>query len=103
MTNELLTEIVKAIFTIIGILITAYVVPWLKQRVGEQRYDNFIDFVDRCVNAADQIYEPEQWLDKKAYVVGLVQDYAHKIGLGLDEAEIDAIIEGLVSVLRGDK
>lgn len=100
MTNELLTEIIKAIFTIIGVLIAAYVMPWLKEKIGEQKYNNFIDFVDRCVRAADQIYEPEQWLDKKVYVVGLVQDYAHKIGLCLDEAEIDAIIEGLVNILR---
>lgn len=100
MTPELTTKLIETILTLLGILITAYVVPWLKEKIGEQKYNNFIDFVDRCVRAADQIYEPEQWLDKKVYVVGLVQDYAHKIGLCLDEAEIDAIIEGLVNILR---
>lgn len=103
MTPELTNKLIEAILTLLGIIITAYVVPWLKQKVGEQKYNNFIDFVDKCVKAADQIYDSEQWLDKKVYVVGLVQSYAYKIGLGLDEAEIDAIIEGLVSVLRGDE
>lgn len=100
MNSEMITEIIKAVLTIVSILVTAYVVPWLKQKVGEQKYTNFVDFVNKCVRAADQIYEPEQWLDKKVYVVKLAHDYAQKLGISLDEAEIDAIIEALVNFLR---
>ena len=85
---------------LLGIIITAYVIPWIKEKIGEYKYNNFIDFVSKCVRAADQYYEPEQWASKKAYVVGLVQNYAIKIGINLDENDIDAVIEGLVNILR---
>lgn len=100
MTPELLTKLVEAMCTLLGILITAYVIPWLKSKVGEQKYVALVDFASKCVRAADQYYEPEQWSAKKAYVTDLVLNYATKIGIGLDKNDIDAVIEGLVNALR---
>lgn len=100
MNPELLQKLVEAIVTILCLLITAYVVPWLKQKIGDDKYNKFVDFVDKCVRAADQYYESDQWVEKKAYVVGIAQGYAEKLAIGLDENEIDAIIEGLVNALR---
>lgn len=100
MNSELLQKLIETIITLICLLITAYLVPWLKQKIGDDKYNKFVDFVGKCVRAADQIYDSEQWVDKKAYVVGLAQSYADKLAIGLDENEIDAIIEGLVNALR---
>lgn len=55
------------------------------------------------MRAAEQIYEPDEWLQKKSYVRDLVSDQVINLGIGLDEAEIDAIIEGVVNYVKHNR
>lgn len=101
MSPEMITELTKAIFSVIAILITAYVVPWIKNKIGEDKYASVLEFAEIVVRSAEKIYTPDQWAQKKAYAVNIVEKKAKELGLDINEKEINAIIEGAVQAVKG--
>ncbi len=101
MSPELITKITEAIVTVVIILISAYVIPWLKNRVGEDKYNHIISFAETAVRSAEKIYTPEEWAQKKRYAVEIVQARAKEVGIKITLEEINAIIEGAVQAVKG--
>lgn len=100
MTPEQITKIVEALLTILGIIVSAYVIPWIKTKINAEKLEQLEVFCEQAVRAAEQLYTPEEWKLKKAYVLSLVNEQIEKLGLGLNEAEVDAIIEGIVNYVK---
>lgn len=101
MNPETITALTKAIISVALILITAYVIPWLKNNVGEDKYATIIEFAEILVRSAEKIYTQEEWAQKKAYAVNMLERKAKEMGLDLNEKEINAIIEGAVQAVKG--
>ena len=87
-----LTPIMKALVMLFFIIITYYLVPWLKNKVGVQNMDTFLDWVDIAVAAAEQIYDAADGDQKKAYVISFLE----KKGFKVDAEELDNAIEAAV-------
>ena len=62
-------ELLKAIISVAVILITGFVVPWLKAKLDESKFDKFQKIVNRAVLAAQQLYGDADGEDKKEYVL----------------------------------
>lgn len=103
MTPEMITKITECAITIILLIVSAYVIPFLKSKIGTDKMQLLKDFVEAAVRAAEQLYKPEEWKLKKDYVTHLVSEKANDLGIGLNEAEIDAIIEGIVNYVKHNK
>lgn len=101
MNPELITKLVEAIVTVVIVIISAYVIPWLKNKVGDDKYATIIEFAEIVVRSAEKIYTPEQWQEKKQYAVNLVIEKAKNIGIDLSVEEVNAIIEGAVQAVKG--
>ena len=101
MNPELITELTKAILSVVLILISAYVIPWLKNYVGQDKYETVLEFAEIVVRSAEKIYTPEEWARKKEYAVEMVALKAKELGLELTVEEINAIIEGAVQAVKG--
>jgi len=101
MNPELITKLVEAIVTVVIVIISAYVIPWLKNKLGEDKYATIIEFAEIVVRSAEKIYTPEQWQEKKQYAVNLVIEKAKNIGIDLSVEEVNAIIEGAVQAVKG--
>lgn len=101
MNPELITKLVEAIVTVVVVIISAYVIPWLKNKVGEDKYATIIEFAEIVVRSAEKIYTPEQWQEKKKYAVNLVIEKAKELGIELGVEEVNAIIEGAVQAVKG--
>lgn len=101
MNTELITKLVEAIVTVVIVLISAYVIPWLKGKIGEDKYNQIVAFAETCVRSAEKIYCQEQYLQKKEYVVEMVTKKAGEIGITLTPEVINAIVEGCVQAVKG--
>lgn len=82
----------KALVMLFFIIITYYLVPWLKNKVGAQNMDTFLAWVDIAVAAAEQIYDAADGDQKKAYVISFLE----KKGFKVDAEELDNAIEAAV-------
>ena len=103
MTPEMITKITESVLTIIVLIVSAYVIPWLKTKINDEKLNELEKFCEQAVRSAEQIYTSADWKLKKQYVLSLINEKAEKLGLGLNEAEIDAIIEGIVNYVKHDK
>ena len=101
MSPELITKLVEAIVTVILLLISAYVIPWLKNKIGEDKYATIVEFAEIVVRSAEKIYTQEEWAQKKRYAVEMVSAKVKELGIELTAEEINAIIEGAVQAVKG--
>lgn len=101
MNQEIIDLVVKLVIAVVSVLITGYFIPWIKSLVDSTKYNDLLTMVEMCVEAANQIYTPEEWEKKKSYVVELVCNYAadHKVNITM--SEINALIEGFVKAVKG--
>ena len=101
MNNQIFTQLVCGIITIIGALISAYLIPWLKVKVDTTKMADFISFVENVVRWANQTIPAEEWERKKEEVTQRVVSYVERhSGLELTDDDIDAIIEAVVNSVK---
>ena len=101
MNTELITKLVEAVVTVVIVLISAYVIPWLKGKIGDDKYALIVEFAEIVVRSAEKLYTPDEWAQKKRYAVEMVQKKAEEIGITITADEINAIIEGAVQAVKG--
>lgn len=94
-----ITQIILGIVTILLGIAEAYLIPWLKSKVGAQELAKIVDTIDIFVAAAEQIAERDgydgKW--KKQHVIELLE----KNGYTVDET-LDEFIEAAVIRLHND-
>ena len=88
-----LTPLVNALIMVLAVLITAYLIPWIKSQTTEKQREEIDAWVKIAVQAAEQLYKGAgKGEEKKAYVL----DYLNKKGFTIDAESIDKMIEAAV-------
>lgn len=94
-----ITQIILGLITIMIGLADAFLIPWLKAKVGSEKLAKIVDTIDIFVAAAEQIAARDgydgAW--KKAHVIALLE----KNGFTVDET-IDEYIEAAVIKLHNE-
>lgn len=89
-------SILELALVAIGLVITRFLVPYLKEKYTAEKVKNVYDIIVKAVQAAEKIYQEHgQGLLKKEYVV----DYIKKIGITLSEDDLNVLIESAVKTL----
>ena len=103
MNNELVSVIIKSIVAILSVVVTTVIVPYIKQRLGDDKYAELTNYVEWAVRSAEQIYTPEEWEQKKAYVMNYIIAKAAELKIELTENDINILVEGIVNLVKHDK
>ena len=93
-----ITELLKAVVELMAVLITLFVIPWLKRKVGNEKMTDFLRWVEIGVLSAEQMYQSFEGEEKKNYVVGLLKEKGFKF----TDAEVSAAIEGAVKTVHAE-
>ena len=92
-----ITPIIEAVAALIGVIITAVVIPYIKSKTTTQQQAQINAWVKIAVAAAEQIYKGSgRGEEKKEYVINWLEER----GFTLDEDELDALIESAVYELN---
>lgn len=86
------TALFQAIITLVSLLITSFLIPWLKQKLSAEKRAKLLDYVKIGVAAAEQIYGSKAGLKKKEYVVSFLLSK----GVVFDVDEVENMIESEV-------
>ncbi len=92
-----LTQIILAVIALLGGIITTFVIPFINKKLTAQQIENIRKVAKIAVYAAEQLFTPEQWAEKKKYA----QEYMKAQGYNIDTVQIDAAIEAEVLALHG--
>ena len=88
-----LTDVLRAIITLLVSIITVFVIPILKEKWGENKLQEISKWVAIAVQAAEQIFDgPGRGEQKKQYVI----DFLNSKGFSIDTDEINNLIESAV-------
>ncbi len=101
MSNEIFVKVCISVITILSALITTFVIPYIKSKISQQNLDKLIEYTKIAVRCAEQIYTPEQWKEKKQYVMDYLLDLVNnKLNINITENELDVIVEGIVNEIK---
>ena len=100
MNTELITKLVEAIVTVVIVLISAYVIPWLKGKMGEDKYKEIKYYAEYAVRCAEQLYSGEQGREKKAFAMSYLVSKAKEVGIEMSEEDISILIESTVNLIK---
>ncbi len=93
-----MTDIIVALIGLIGTIITAVLIPYIRSKTTKEKYDNIYTWVSIAVSAAEQIFKDVQKAGKlkKEYVLA----FLNQKGFNINEDELDAMIEAAVLELN---
>ena len=92
MNNIDYTELIQAIIALVSVLITTFLIPFLKKKLSAERLEELKKWVSIAVKAAEQLYGSKTGQQKKEYVVAFLLSK----GIVFDVDEVNALIESEV-------
>ena len=98
--ENVMYQIASLILTILGLVITYFVVPWLKTKLSNEKLTTIEMWVNIAVAAAEQMKSAGIIVcDKKLYVIQFLKGK----GVTITDQELDALIEAAVYELNKAK
>lgn len=91
-----LTHLILAIIGIMASVVSVYLIPLIKAKLGANKWDQFMKIVSVAVDAAEQLGLTDVVINKLEYAMQQVKLTMQKQGLTYDDATIRAAIESLV-------
>lgn len=92
MDNEIMNNVIYIVMSLAIVIVTRYLVPYLKARLSAVNQEELIQLIENLVQAAEQLFTAEKSGEqKKAYVV----DALAKDGVEITES-VNAMIESAV-------
>jgi hypothetical protein len=86
-----LTDLLKALIGLLATWITTRVIPWIKAKTTQRKYDFLMDAIGVGVQAAEGMYKSGEGAKKMAYVLA----YLNRKGFTVDETEIESMVYAL--------
>lgn len=97
MEGEVFVRIVLGVISILGVIMTYMIVPFLKSKTSKEQRETIMFWVSVAVSAAEQIFnERGMGEEKKKFVVGFLVEKGIKVSLD----ELDVLIESAVKELN---
>ena len=98
--DEKIFAIVLACIPIIGTIITLYVIPYLKNKIGAENLNNITFWVERAVLAAEALFDiPKSGEQKKAYVIDFINKMFNSKKTIITTDQIEVLLEASVKAL----
>lgn len=92
-----ITPVVQAVITLIAVIISAVVIPWIKSKVSVSQWKNLTVYAETFVKCAEMIFRGTALgKDKKKYVLRKLTELCEERGLEFSADEIEAAIEEAV-------
>ena len=99
MSNIDWSPLFNGLIALAGVILTAYIIPLLKQSLSSKQLENVRLAVNTSVRAAEMLFSTEQGEAKKKWVL----DYLASQNIVVDEEQLNALIEEAVYELNKDK
>ena len=90
--NDLTFNILKIIVSVSTVLISIYIIPLLKEKLNDSKYNRLLEMVEIAVRAAEQTIHSEGSI-KKDQVTQFVTQWMLEHGIAITQDQLDQLIE----------
>lgn len=98
--NEMIFEIMKLIVMIAVFIVTCYLIPWVRGKIGQDKLDEITKWVNVAVLMAQQVYFAKTGAERKAIVVDLLKNILIAKNISISDEQLDMLIEAAVKAMR---
>lgn len=99
--NEKLFEIVLMLIPILVAIITSFVIPFIKEKIGSEKLAKYEYWANLAVKAAEMMWaESGKGADKKQYVVDFLNNMFNKNKVVITEQQIEILVEAAVKQMK---
>lgn len=95
--HDILFTLLELVVMIAAALVSAYLIPFIRAKVGNERFEQITQWVIYAVQWAEQILPaPGAGPDRKAIVIDFIKNILKSKNLTLTDEEIEVLIEAAV-------
>ncbi|MCX4340968.1 MAG: phage holin [Lachnospiraceae bacterium] len=98
--NDFVMEILKVIVMLAVILVTRYLVPWIRAKIGAEQLEEVKTWVNAAVLMAQQVYDAKPGAERKAIVVDMIRKMLTKKNIDISAEQLDTLIEAAVKAMK---
>ena len=98
--NDIIFEIVKVVVMVAALVITRYLIPWLKEKIGADKLAVAEKWARYAVLKAQQVLWDESGKDRKAYVTEFLKEILIAKNIALSDEQLDVLIEAAVKEIK---
>ena len=100
--NELTFNILKLVISVAAALISAYIIPLLKEKLADIKYQRLLEMVEIAVRAAEQTIGAGKGNIKKDEVIAFVTSWMVAHGILITEEQLNQLIEAAVYSMNNE-
>lgn len=101
--NEVLFEALKLIVMVTMLVITRYLIPLVKEKIGANKLEIVEKWTRYAVLKAQQVLWSKDGAERKAYVIQFLKDMLIAKNIALSDEQIDILIEAAVKQMKIDE
>ena len=99
--NDVLFKIILALISILGTVITGVVVPYIKEKLGNEKLAKYEYWASMAVETAEMIFKEQGMGEtKKEYVVNFLNEMFNKNKVVITEEQIEILVESCVKEMK---
>lgn len=98
--NEILFEIMRLVVLLAVFIVTCYLVPWIRGKIGQDRLTEISKWVNAAVLMAQQVYAAKTGAERKAIVIDILRNILTAKNISISDDQIDLLIEAAVKAMK---
>lgn len=102
--DEVLFKIILGVISILGTILTGIVVPYIKEKIGNEKLAKYEYWTNYAVKAAELIFVEQGMGEvKKEYVVNFLNEMFNKKKVVITPEQIEVLIEAAVQIMKSEE
>lgn len=102
--DETLFKILLGLISLLSVVITSVVVPYIKTKIDENKLNNIVKWIAYAVKYAEMIYkESGRGEEKKQYVFDFISNKLNTKGIKITDEQLNVLIEAVVKEIKTSK
>lgn len=98
--SEIIFEILRLVVLLAVFVVTCYLIPWIRGKIGQDRLDEITRWVNTAVLMAQQVYNAKTGAERKAIVIDLLKDILIAKNISISDNQLDMLIEAAVKQMK---
>ena len=98
--EKIIYNLVMLVVMILTALVSRYLIPILRSKIGETNYSMVYSLVEDAVLMAQQVLKEEPGEGRKKFVINYVTAKLEEYGIRIDQEQVDVMIEAAVKRMK---
>lgn len=98
--SDIVFEVLKLLVMVAALLISTYIVPWIKAKIGEAKLAEVKLWAEQVVLMVQQVYKGWTGDDKKQFVVDFLERLLIQKNISISDEQLDILIEAAVKQMK---